>query len=89
MSNLLETLWNEYICPKLEKNIQREEVIEALALLSRNEKALNERLNDKEKELFEKYRGCADELRYYNELDAFISGVWLGSGVTSEALNSK
>lgn len=90
MNNVLEILWNEFICPKIERNMQREEVIESLTFLNRNEKLLNDRLNDEEKELFEKYRDCVNELRYYNELDAFIYGVWLGSGVTSAgAFNGK
>lgn len=48
--------------------------------------ALNETLTDKQKELFEKFNDCYDELTDINEREIFIYAFRLGARIAIEVL---
>ena len=77
---MLEELWFGNVRPN-ERNFYRQKEFEKiLGLLTRNEKALIDSLNEAEKEIFEKYRECCDELSMLSECEIFIKVFQLGAG---------
>ena len=59
-----------------------------LALMIRHQDDLLPRLNDEEKEIFEKYADAASEMYSHTNLAAFVSGFTLGAKIMVEVLTS-
>lgn len=47
------------------------------------------RLNDEEKEIFEKYADCTTEMHDLTEREAFIKGFSLGARIIIEVMTTK
>lgn len=58
------------------------------ALMIRHQDDLLSRLNNEEKEIFEKYADAASEMYSHTNLAAFISGFTLGAKIMVEVLTS-
>jgi len=58
---------------------------ESLKLMCRNEEKLDALLGEKEKDLFEKFKDCRDEVAKYTAEDAFVTGFRLGTRMIIEA----
>ena len=70
-------------CAKLD-----EEMKELLGLLNRNEEKLIATLSDKQKETFEKYKDCNQEISEICERNAFLNGFRLGARIIIEVINN-
>lgn len=70
-------------CAKLD-----DEMKELLGLLNRNEEKLIATLSDKQKETFEKYKDCNQEISEICERNAFLNGFRLGARIIIEVINN-
>lgn len=70
-------------CAKLD-----DETKELLGLLNRNEENLIANLFNEQKETFEKYKDCNQEISEICERNAFLNGFRLGARIIIEVVNS-
>ena len=59
---------------------------ELMGYIADHHRALNETLTDKQKELFEKFNDCYDELTDINEREIFVYAFRLGARIAIEVL---
>ena len=84
--NILEDLWFGNIS-LWERPFKKDSAYaELLALVIRHQEDLLSRLNDEEKEIFEKYADCSTEMHDLTEREAFIKGFTLGARIIIEVL---
>ena len=82
--SILEELWYGNVHPG-EINIKKHSLCkELLALMIRHQDDLLSRLNDEEKEIFEKYADAASEMYSHTNREVFISGFTLGVKIMVE-----
>lgn len=87
--SILEELWYGNISP-WERPFKKDSAYgELLALAVRHQEDLLERLNDEEKEIFEKYADCTTEMHDLTEREAFIKGFAIGARIIIEAMTRK
>ena len=86
--SILEELWYGNVNPG-ELNIKKHSPCkELLALMIRHQDDLLSRLNDEEKEIFEKYAEAASEMYSHTNREVFISGFTLGVKIMAEVFMS-
>ena len=79
--NILEELWFGSISP-WERPFKKDSAYaELLALVIRHQEDLNGRLNDEEKEIFEKFADCTTEMHDLTEREAFVKGFTIGARI--------
>ena len=61
---------------------------ELLALVVRHQEDLLYRLNDEEKEIFEKFADCTTEMHDLTEREAFVKGFTLGAKIIIEVMTT-
>ena len=77
--HILEEFWYGNINP-MERPFQRQRRFDkAFRMLTKNEEKLLETLNEQEKELFDKFKTCYDEMIQITECQTFIKGFKLGA----------
>ena len=83
---ILEELWYGNISP-CEMDFKRgSKYSELLGYIVRHEEDLQKRLNDEEKEIFEKYTDCTSEMRDLTEREAFVKGFTIGAQIIIEVM---
>ena len=86
--NILEDLWFGNISP-WERPFKKDSAYaELLALVIRHQEDLNGRLNDEEKEIFEKYADCSTGMHDLTERETFVKGFTLGAKIIIEVLTT-
>ena len=86
--NILEDLWFGNISP-WEQLFKRDSAYaELLALVVRHQEDLLSRLNDEEKEIFEKFADCTTEMHDLNERETFVKGFTLGAKIIIEVMTT-
>ena len=85
MKRTLIDLWYGNIDPQEQAPINPQ-VPDLLKLLERNHDALCKTMNEEQKDLFERYTSCADEISGFCERDSFVYGFRLGMRLAIEAL---
>ena len=86
--NILENLWYGNISP-WERPFKKDSAYEELlALVIRHQDDLKSRLNDEEKEIFEKYADCTGEMHDLTEREAFVKGFTIGARIIIEVLTN-
>ena len=86
--NILEDLWFGNISP-WERPFKKDGACaELLALVIRHQEDLRSRLNDEEKEIFEKYTDCTTEMHDLTEREAFVKGFVLGAKIIIEVMTT-
>lgn len=65
-----------------------DEMKELIGLLNRNEEKLTATLSDEQKETFEKYKDCNQEISEICERNAFLNGFRLGAKIIIEVVNN-
>ena len=84
--NILEDLWFGNISP-WERPFKKDGTYaELLALVVRHLEDLLSRLNDEEKEIFEKYTDCTSEMHDLTEREAFVKGFTIGAQIIIEVM---
>lgn len=85
MRKILEELWNGNITPQTKQFNRGTRYEDSLKMMCKNEEKLNSMLEGKEKETFEKFCECRDEVDQYTEEDIFITGFRLGARIIIES----
>ena len=76
---VLEEFWYGNINP-MERPFQRQRKFDKVfRLLTKNEEEMLKNLNEQEKELFDKFKACYDEMIQITECQTFIIGFKLGA----------
>ena len=86
MRSILEELFYGNVCPNTDCRSKDKETKELMGYIADHHSALNETLTDKQKEMFEKFNDCYDELMDINEREIFVYAVWLGARIAIEVL---
>ena len=81
---ILEEFWYGNLNPNEQSFGKQSRFAKVLSLLTQNEGKLLERMNEEEKEIFEKYQDCHHELTQLGECEAFIKGFRLGGQIMLE-----
>ena len=87
MRRILEELFYGNINPQDKQFNRGTKFDEAVRLLSKNEQKLIAMLDEKEKDLFDKFKDCQDEIDKYNSEDAFVAGFRLGARLVIESFS--
>ena len=88
MRSILEELFYGNICPNTDCRSKDKETKELMGYIADHHSALNETLTDKQKEIFEKFNDCYDELTDINEREIFVYAVRLGMRIAIESLSA-
>ena len=86
MRSILKELFYGNVCPNTDCRSTDKEVKELMGYIADHHSALNETLTDKQKEIFEKFNDCYDELTDINEREIFVYAFRLGARIAIEVL---
>ena len=86
MRSILEELFYGNVCPNTECRSKDEQTKQLMGYIADHHSALNETLTDKQKEIFEKFNDCYDELTDINEREIFVYAFRLGMRIAIESL---
>ena len=89
MRSILEELFYGNVCPNTDCRSQDEQTKQLMGYIADHHSALNETLTDKQKEIFEKFNDCYDELTDINEREIFVYAFRLGARIAIEVLLPK
>ena len=82
----LENLWYGNIRP-FEQSFKKDSAYaELLSLVIRHQEDLQALLNDEEKEIFEKFTDCSNEMHDLSERESFTKGFTLGARIIIEVM---
>ena len=82
----IDELWYGNISPFEQSTRGDKRLKELLKLVARNREELDGTLTDKQKEIFEKFNDCYDELTDINEREIFVYAFRLGMRIAIEVL---
>ena len=86
MRSIIEELFYGNVCPNTDCRSDGEDTKQLIEYIADHHSALNETLTDKQKELFEKFNDCYDELTDINERKIFVYAFRLGARIAIEVL---
>ena len=86
MKSILEELFYGNVCPNTQCRSKDKEVKELMGYIADHHSALNETLTDKQKEIFEKFNDCYDEVSDINEREIFVYAFRLGARIAIDVL---
>ena len=86
MRSILEELFYGNVCPNTDCRSKDKETKELIGYIADHHSALNETLTDKQKEIFEKFNDCYNELTDINEREIFVYAFRLGMRIAIESL---
>ena len=89
MRDILDELWYGNITPFAQCKANTPEMKELIELISRHNETIDKALSAEQKEMFEKYHDCLDELNSMFIIHAFKYGFRLGARLTEDALSQK
>ena len=84
--DILEDLYYGNLFPHKKVSKLDDEMKELLGLLNRNEEKLLATFSDEQKETFEKYKDCNQEISEICEQKSFITGFKLGAKIVIESM---
>ena len=88
MRSILEELFYGNICPNTDCRSKDKATKELMGYIADHHSALNETLTDKQKEIFEKFNDCYDELTDINEREIFVYAFRLGMRIAIEVMST-
>ena len=88
MRSILEELFYGNICPNTQCRSKDKEAKELMGYISDHHDALMAEMNGKQRETFEKFDDCWDELTDINEREIFVHAFKLGMRIAIEVLSS-
>ena len=86
MKSILEELFYGNLCPNSDCRSQGEQTKELMGYIADHHDNLLNMLIDKQKEVFEKFDDCWDELTDINEREIFVYAFKLGMRIAIEVL---
>ncbi len=87
MRSILEELFYGNVCPNTDCRSKGKEVKELMGYIADHHKELSSTLNDGQKEIFDKFTDCYDELTDINEREIFVYAFRLGMRIAIESLS--
>ena len=87
MKSVLEELFYGNVCPNTDCRSKEKEVKELMGYIADHHDTLIAQLNEKQKEIFEKFDDCQDELTDINEREIFVYAFRLGARIAIEVLS--
>lgn len=87
--SILDELWYGNIAPYEGDFKKGRTYTELLGYIVRHEEALQKRMNDEEKEIFEKFTECTNEMYGIAEREAFVRGFTIGARIIIEVMNTE
>ena len=88
MRSIIEELFYGNVCPNTDCRSKNKETKELMGYIADHHSALNETLTDKQKEIFEKFNDCYDELTDINEREIFVYAFRLGMRIAIESFSA-
>jgi hypothetical protein len=88
MKSILEELWYGNICPNTDCRSKDKETKELMGYIADHHHDLSATLDDKQKELFEKFNDCYDELTDINEREIFVYAFRLGMRIAIKVMST-
>ena len=79
MRSILEELFYGNVCPNTDYRSNGKETKQLMEYIADHHSALNETLTDKQREVFEKFNDCYNELTDINEREIFVYAFRLGA----------
>ena len=89
MKSILEELFYGNICPNTQCRSKDKETKELMGYISDHHDTLMAEMNDKQRETFEKFDDCWDELTDINEREIFVYAFKLCMRIAIEVLSSE
>ena len=86
MKSILEELFYSNVCPNTDCRARGEQTKQLMGYIADHHASLLYTLTDKQKELFEKFNDCYDELTDINEREIFVYAFRLGARIAIEVL---
>ena len=86
MRSILEELFYGNVCPNTDCRSKDKETKELMGYIADHHDALLKELTDKQKEIFEKFNDCYNELTDINEREIFVYAFRLGARIAIEVL---
>lgn len=86
--NILEYLYYGHINPCEREFKKGSTYSELLGYIVRHQENLQKRMNDEEKEIFEKFTECTNEMYSMTEREAFAKGFVLGARIIIEVMST-
>ena len=86
MKSILEELFYGNVCPDTDCRAKGEQTKQLMSYIADHHANLLSTLTDKQKEIFEKFNDCYDELTDINEREIFVYAFRLGARVAIEVL---
>ena len=86
MKSILEELFYGNVCPNTDCRSKEKEVKELMGYIADLHDTLITQLNEKQKEIFEKFDDCWDELTDINEREIFVYAFKIGARIAIEVL---
>jgi len=87
MKSILEELFYGNVCPNTDCRSKEKEVKELMGYIADHHDTLIAQLNEKQKEIFEKFDDCYNELTDINEREIFVYAFRLGARIAIEVLS--
>lgn len=87
MKSVLEELWYGNVCPNISCRESTQEAKELMSYVADHHDGLLTTLNEKQKNLLEKFDDCYAELTSINEREIFVYAFRLGARVAIEVMS--
>ena len=88
MRSILEELFYGNICPNTDCRSNDKETKQLMGYIADHHDKLLSTLNDRQKEILEKFDDCYNELTDINERDIFVYAFKLGARIALEMLSN-
>ena len=88
MRSILEELFYGNVCPDTDCRSKGKEGKALIGYTADHHKELSATLDDKQKEIFEKFTDCYDEFTNINEREIFVYAFRLGMRIAIESLST-
>ena len=88
MRSILEELFYGNVCPNTDCRSKGEQAKELMGYIADHHDTLITQLNEKQKEIFEKFDACWDELTDINEREIFVHAFRLGANIAIDILSA-
>ena len=89
MMSIINELWHGNIIPQEDSRTNSKEMKELLGYMSRHHENLEKSFTDEQKEIFEKFTECTNEMYGIAEREAFVRGFTLGARIIIEIMNTE
>ena len=88
MRSILEELFYGNVCPNTDCRSPSKETKELMGYIADHHDKLMREITDEQKETFEKFSDCYDELTDINEREIFVYAFRLGMRIAIESLSA-